>query len=104
MCCGFEAWTNGETPYCFLTRGGVQDEQTEDLENAVFSSLVFQYESLEDYEEPEWEEDWEEEHWDDYGEEDWEDWEDYGEEWYGRCDWENACFVTIGGTHFFCRE
>ena len=97
MCCGFEAWTNGADPFCFLTRGGVQDEQTEDLENAVFSSLVFQYESLEEYEEPEWEEDWEEDNWEDYGEEDWED-------WYGGCDWENACFITIGDTHFFCRE
>ena len=93
MCCGFEAWTNGETPYCFLTRGGVQDEQTEDLENAVFSSLVFYY----DPSESEWEEHWEEENWDDYGEETW-------DEWYGGCDWENSCFVTIGGTHFFCRE
>ena len=68
MCCGFEAWTNGEDPFCFLMRGGVQEDQTEDLEAAVFSSLVFQFESLE---EPEWEDDW----------------EDYEEDWYGGCDW-----------------
>ena len=74
MCCGFEAWTNGEDPFCFLMRGGVQEDQTEDLEAAVFSSLVFQFESLEepdflpDSREPE---------------------EEFEDDWYGKdgCDW-----------------
>ena len=74
MCCGFEDW-NTEDPFssiCFLMRGGVQVDQTEDLENATFSSLIFQFEYLEEY--------YWDDYFDEYGEEDWED-------WYGGCDW-----------------
>ena len=92
MCCGYEAWNNG--PSCFLMVGGIQEVQTEDLENAVFSSLVFQFDSLEEYEEDEWEEDWEE----DYDDE--EDWDDM----YDGCDFESFCYVKIGGLHLFCKD
>ena len=92
MCCAYEAWNN-EAPFCSLMVGGIQEDQTEDLENAVFSSLVFQFDTLEEYEESEWEEDYEDEEWDE------EDWEDM----YG-CDFESFCWVKIGGLHLFCKD
>ena len=101
MCCGYEAW-NAADSFCFLMYGGVTETQTEDLESATFSSQVFQYtevdECMDCYEEEWVDEEWEDEEWD----EDWED-EEYWEDMWG-CDFESYCWVSIGSTHFFCRE
>ena len=81
-CCEYAAWNDG-TSDCYIHSSGLTEEQTEDLEAGTISTQIFQYTELEEYE-----------GWDEEDEED----------WYGGCDWEEACFMSIGSMHFFCQE
>ena len=89
-CCEYASWNDG-TSDCYLHSSDNTFEQVDGLDEGTTSTQIFRYTELDEYVEPE------EDDWDEYDEEDWDD-------WYGGCDWQNACFISIGDMHFFCQE